>query len=160
MNIITALFLVLITAATASGAPQGVGLGVILGDPTGFTFKTWTGRSTAVDAAAAWSFSGNDAFQLHVDYLINPFYMPKPREVSGRISFYYGIGARLKLQESHNGNRNDNDDLFGVRFPVGFSHILTEAPFEFFAEIAPIVDVVPDTDADFNAAIGARYYFK
>jgi hypothetical protein len=31
---------------------------------------------------------------------------------------------------------------------------------EFFAELVPILDVVPDTDADLNASIGARYYFK
>ncbi len=161
MKKLSILFVLLLTASTASGAQDGIGLGVILGEPTGFTFKTWTSRSTAIDAAAAWSFSENESFQLHADYLINPFSMPKPREITGRIFFYYGIGARLKLRDSDNGRgRNDNDDLIGIRFPVGFSYILAEAPVEFFVELVPIMDIAPDTEADLDAAIGARYYFK
>ena len=32
-------------------------------------------------------------------------------------------------------------------------------PVEFFMELAPVVDLVPDTDADFDAAFGIRFYF-
>ena len=87
MKKVMIFFVFLFAAATASHAQDGIGLGVILGEPTGFTFKTWTSRNTAVDAAAAWSFSENGSFQLHADYLINPFAMPKPRGISGRYSF-------------------------------------------------------------------------
>jgi hypothetical protein len=154
-------FMILLAAAPGFAGQDGIGLGVILGEPTGITFKTWTGSRTAVDAAAAWSFSENDSFQFHADFLIEPFTMPKPQEVKGSISFYYGIGGRIKLEESDNKNsRNENDDVLGIRFPLGFSHLLLSAPVEFFAEIVPILDIVPDTDADMNAAIGARYYFK
>jgi hypothetical protein len=34
---------------------EGFGLGVIVGNPTGLSFKVWTGGSSAFDAAAAWS---------------------------------------------------------------------------------------------------------
>jgi hypothetical protein len=37
---------------------------------------------------------------------------------------------------------------------------MKENPVEFFVEVAPVVDLVPDTDADFEAALGIRYYFK
>lgn len=154
------LTLLLLATGTTSAGTDGIGLGVILGEPTGISFKTWTGGRTAVDAAAAWSFSENDSFQLHADYLIHPFAMPKPREIKGRIWFYYGIGGRLKLKESNGRSRNEDDDLLGIRFPLGFSHLLTTAPVAFFAEFVPILDIAPDTEADLNAAAGARYYFK
>jgi hypothetical protein len=155
------IIMVVLTATPAFAAQKGIGLGVILGEPTGVTFKTWTSSNTAIDAAAAWSFSENDSFQFHADFLIEPFAMPKPQEVRGKISFYYGIGGRIKLEASDNNNsRNENDDVLGIRFPVGFSHLLVSAPVEFFAELVPILDIAPDTDADLNAAIGARYYFK
>jgi hypothetical protein len=154
-------FIVLHTAAPALAAQNGIGLGVIVGEPTGVSFKTWIDSSTAIDAAAAWSFSENDSFQFHLDYLIHPFAMPKPPEIRGTVSFYYGIGGRLKLKESDSGqSRNETDDLVGIRFPLGFSHILPTVPVELFAEIVPILDLAPDTDADVNAAVGARYYFK
>lgn len=155
------LLLYLLFASTASAGQNGLGLGVILGEPTGVSFKTWIDNRTAIDAAAAWSFSENDSFQFHADYLVHLFEMPKPPEVSGRVAFYYGIGGRLKLQESDSRkSRNEKDDLLGIRFPLGFSHNLATEPVEFFAELVPILDIVPDTDADLNAAIGARYYFK
>jgi hypothetical protein len=161
MKKLSMLFAFLLMAGTASGG-QGIGLGVILGEPTGVSFKAWIDNRTAIDAAAAWSFSENDSFQFHTDYLIHPFDMPKPPEVRGAVSFYFGIGGRVKLKDSDSGrnSRNENDDLLGIRFPVGFSHLMAEAPIEFFAELVPVLDVVPDTDADLNAAIGARYYFR
>lgn len=161
MKKIAMIFVFLLMAGTASGGQEGIGLGVILGEPTGVSFKTWIDNRTAIDAAAAWSFSENDSFQFHADYLIHPFDMPKPPEVRGAVSFYFGIGGRFKLKESKSrDSRNENDDLLGIRFPVGFSHLMAEAPVEFFAELVPVLDVVPDTDADLNAAIGARYYFR
>jgi hypothetical protein len=161
MKKIAIVFVLLILTNTASAAQDGIGLGVILGEPTGVTFKTWIDGKTAIDAAAAWSFSGNNAFQLHADYLIHPFDMPKPREVSGKVSFYYGFGGRIKLQESASGkSQEETADLLGIRFPVGFSHVLAKAPVEFFAEIVPVLNIVPDTDVDLDGAIGARYYFK
>jgi len=161
MKKIIILLAFVLLSGTASFAQEGIGLGVILGEPTGVSFKTFVGERTAVDAAAAWSFSGNASFQFHADYLISPFDMPKPPELKSTIAFYYGIGGRLKLKESEGrSSRNDDDDILGIRFPAGFSHILRSAPVEFFAEIVPILDIVPDTDADLNAAIGARYYFK
>jgi hypothetical protein len=33
------------------------------------------------------------------------------------------------------------------------------APFEVFAEIAPVMSLIPDTSVSFDGAIGARYYF-
>lgn len=152
---------ILMPAAAARAGEDGIGLGVILGEPTGLSFKTWTGSRTAIDAAAAWSFSENASFQFHADYLVHPFSVPKPREVSGRVSFYYGIGGRFKSRESSGGPaRNDRDDLFGIRFPLGFSFFPGRTQAELFAEIVPVLDIAPDTDADLNAAIGARYYFK
>ena len=50
-------------------AQDGLGVGVILGEPTGISLKAWTSDKHAVDAAVAWSFSENDSFQFHADYL-------------------------------------------------------------------------------------------
>lgn len=152
--------IILFAAANASAADPGMGFGFILGEPTGLSFKGWLDNKTAIDAAAAWSFSENDSFQFHADYLIHPFHMPKPREIRGPIHFYYGFGGRLKLRSDDGRNaRNDDDDIFGIRFPLGFAHMIANPDIEFFAELVPILDLVPDSDVDINAAIGARFYF-
>ncbi|MEQ9265690.1 MAG: hypothetical protein RLN81_10745, partial [Balneolaceae bacterium] len=69
----------------------------------------------------------------------------------GNLALYYGIGARVLL--------TDNDSVFGARIPLGINYLLADAPIDFFIEIAPIVNVIPDTDADGDGAIGVRFYF-
>ena len=146
--------------ATARGE-NGVGVGVILGEPTGISVKKWIGPERAIDAAAAWSFSENDSFQFHADYLIHQFNVLQPSLEDGRLPFYYGMGGRVKLKSGNNGQgRNDHDALLGIRIPLGLSWLFAKAPVELFIEIVPILDVVPDTVLDINGAIGARYYFR
>ncbi len=140
---------------------NGLGVGVIVGEPTGVSIKKWIGETRAIDAAAAWSFSENGSFQFHADYLFHNFSLLRQNEFSGRLPVYYGIGGRIKIRDANDGNdRNDNDALVGIRIPVGISYLFAEAPVDLFVEIVPIFDVVPDTDLDINAAIGVRYYFR
>lgn len=127
---------------------EGWGLGVILGEPTGISFKTWLNKDRAVDAAAAWSFGGNDAFHIHGDYLFhNRTLLNFDKNM---IPIYYGIGGRLRFQDQ---------SKFGVRFPLGITFFIREAPIDIFLELVPILNLAPSTEFDFNGAIGARYYF-
>ena len=143
------VIITLLTTATAGWSQEeGVGLGVILGEPTGVSFKTWLSKTQAIDAAAAWSFGNKSAFHLHADYLFHNWSLI--RVDRSNIPIYYGIGARLKFED---------DNRFGVRFPVGITFFIREAPIDFFFEIVPILNLAPATDFDLNAAIGARYYF-
>ncbi len=129
-------------------AGQGFGIGVIVGEPTGISFKNWLTTNTAVDGGAAWSFEGKDAFHLHADYL---FHNDKLTEVEkGKLLFYYGLGARLKLQDK---------SRLGVRIPLGVDYLLQETPLDFFLEIVPIMDLVPDTELEFNGGFGVRLFF-
>ncbi|MBP2681688.1 MAG: hypothetical protein H6Q78_1551, partial [Candidatus Krumholzibacteriota bacterium] len=45
------------------------------------------------------------------------------------------------------------------RVPVGLTYIFDGAPLDIFFEIVPILDLIPDTEFDANAAIGIRFYF-
>lgn len=151
---------VLMSAAGVQ-AEEGIGIGVILGEPTGISVKKWIGKDRAIDAAAAWSFSENDSFQIHADYLIHNFGLLQTGNIGGRLPVYFGVGARIKLQNNDNGHgRNDHDALVGVRVPFGISYLFAKVPVDLFAEIVPVLDIVPDTDFDINGAIGARFYFR
>jgi len=142
-------------------AQDGLGLGVIVGEPTGVSLKYWLSDERAFDAAAAWSFSENDSFQVHADYLIHNFDLINPGEVTGKLPVYYGVGGRLKLKNDNDGKgRNDDDALLGIRFPLGITYLFAEAPLDLFIEVVPILDIAPDTDVDINAAIGVRFYFR
>lgn len=128
---------------------EGFGVGIILGEPTGLSFKKWIRPYRAYDVGAAWSFEGKDALHLHMDYLFHNDDFENVDE--GKILVYYGLGARLKLQhESH----------FGIRIPFGLTYLLESAPLDFFFEIVPVMDLAPDTDLFFNGGFGIRLFFK
>ena len=140
---------------------NGLGVGVIVGEPTGVSIKNWISETRAVDAAAAWSFSGKASFQFHADYLIHNFSLLKPKDFKGRLPVYFGVGCRIKLKDANEGKeRNDEDALVGIRIPFGISCLFADTPIDLFAEVVPILDVAPETDLDINAAIGVRFYFR
>jgi len=155
------VMLTVLLFVSGARADDGFGLGVILGEPTGISVKKWISHDNAIDAAAAWSFSENDSFQIHADYLIHNFDVLKSAVPEGRLPVYFGIGGRIKLQNNDNLNRrNDHDALLGVRIPFGISYLFAKAPVDVFAEIVPVLDLIPGTDFDINGAIGARFYFR
>ncbi|UCH66063.1 MAG: hypothetical protein JSW63_02715, partial [Ignavibacterium sp.] len=64
---------------------------------------------------------------------------------------YYGIGARLKFGEE--------DTKLAVRIPVGAAYLFEDAPVDIFLEVVPMLELIPKTKFQFNAALGARYFF-
>lgn len=141
------LFL-LLSHPPASAQPKGLGLGVIIGEPTGISFKKWVNRWQALDGALAWSLGEKDALHLHADYLFHNRRLIHIDKHS--IPFYYGIGGRFRFEDNN---------TFGIRFPLGLTFFLVELPIDLFVEIVPIMNLAPETDLDLNVAIGARYYF-
>ena len=143
------------TLAMSSPAParayqDGFGVGLIAGEPTGLSAKLWLGRNTAIDGAAAWSFSGVDALHLHADFLVHRFDLARVER--GALPAYYGVGGRLKIR--------DQDSQFGVRIPLGLAYLFEATPVDVFLEMVPLVDLVPDTDFELNASVGVRYFFR
>lgn len=159
--IVGIVMIAVVMAASGARADDGFGLGIIVGEPTGISVKKWLGRDRAIDAAAAWSFSENDSFQFHADYLVHNFGLLHTGSVGGRLPLYFGIGGRIKLEGHDNDKgRNSHDALLGARIPLGISYLFAKAPVDLFLEIVPVLDIVPNTDFDINAAIGARFYFR
>lgn len=136
---------------------QGFGIGAIVGEPTGLSVKKWLSEDRAIDAAAAWSFSENDSFQFHADYLFHDLGI-LDTQTAETVSVYAGLGGRVKLNDDEGRGRNVDDDLVGVRVPIGLSYMTGDKRIEAFGEIVPVLDVAPDSDFDINAAIGARVY--
>lgn len=123
-------------------------LGIMIGDPTGISFKNWLGSKTAFDVGAAWSLENRDAINLHADYLWHSYLDVE----KGNLAFYYGIGARALFIENA-------DSRIGARVPLGFNYLFADAPLDLFVEIAPILDLIPDTDLNGDGAFGIRFYF-
>ena len=143
------LVAVILVALIPSPALAGIGVGIIAGEPSGFAFKWWAEDGTAVDAVTGWALGGGD-FYIHGDYLWHR--VIEDLDIGGSVPLYYGIGARLLLRE-------DEDSKIGVRIPIGLDFLIDNGRFDIFVEIAPIFNVIPDTDFSLSGGVGARFYF-
>lgn len=122
------------------------GVGVMFGEPTGVSVKSWNNDRSAFGIGAAWSLGGrNEALHVHADYLMHSWFS----DAEG-LAFYYGIGGRIIFADDPN---------IGVRVPLGLNYVFKEVPFDLFAEAVPIIDFTPDTEFAGNGAVGIRYYF-
>ena len=161
MKRVLVVIVVLAFVLAADAQQEGFGLGVIVGEPTGLSLKKWLNDQDAIDVAAAWSFSENDSFQLHADYLRHNYDLLQAPTLAGQLPVYFGVGARIKFKDANNGKgKNDDDTLVGIRIPLGITYLFVVTPLDIFAEIVPILDIAPKTDLDINAALGIRYYFQ
>jgi len=135
-------------AGLSFGREGDVGLGIILGEPTGLSFKMWTGKTMAFDAGAAWSFVSGGFFQIHGDWLFHNFNLFQVD--TGKMAFYYGFGGRVKFEDQ---------TRLSLRVPVGISYEFEKTSIELFLEVVPMLDILPATEVDIAGGVGFRYYF-
>jgi len=130
---------------------QRLGVGIIIGEPTGGSLKYWFNDTLAIDGAVGWSSHDHTDLYLHSDVLWHNFELIPVSK--GRLPIYIGAGGLFRL-------RDDNrDNQAGVRLPVGVSYMFENAPVDIFAEIAPAVDVTPDVRGELTGGIGIRFWF-
>ena len=148
MRSVYAVVLAGLTLCTVQAQERGIGVGAILGEPIGASFKAWLSDRTAVDAGVAYANWSDEGFQIHSDYLWHNFDWLSAG--SGRLPVYYGLGGRIKFAD---------DTQFGIRAPIGVSYMIDAAPIDVFGEVAPILDVTPGLRVEWSFAVGARYWF-
>ena len=55
--------------------------------------------------------------------------------------------------DDHDGTR------VGLRLVLGLEYLVEAYPMSIFFEVAPIVDVAPETEGSMNGGLGIRYVF-
>lgn len=149
--VIAAFFILKPDAAKAQANPEGgdnFGIGIMIGEPTGLSIKSWNGDQTAFNIGATWSLAEREAIHLHGDFLMHSWFDDVE---TGRLAFYYGIGGRIIFSD---------EAQAGVRVPLGLNYVFPEIPFDLFVEAVPILDLTPDIEFAGNGAVGIRYYFN
>ncbi len=131
---------------------KGLGVGVIIGQPTGFSVKSWLNENNAIDFGLGFSFAKNDSrVHIHADYLWHSFTAIHSTE---KFVLYYGPGLKLKT------GKHNEDAVLGIRGVLGLEWMARTAPIDVFLEVAPVMELVPGTGFNMDAGFGARYYFQ
>ena len=150
-------------AQSRDGGP--LGLGGIVGSPTGPTAKWRAAPTYSFDVAVGIGF-GN-AIHIHADWLYEGFALVKEDPVE--LTWFAGAGGRFAVRDDHdNGKGNDGDDDdeddedldTGPRFPVGLEMKFSSVrQLELFAEVAVGIEVADDTGVFLDGGVGARWFF-
>jgi hypothetical protein len=130
-------------------AKNTFGIGVIVGEPTGLSLKSWLSQRDAFDVALAWDFHPYDMIHVHADYLLHNFSLIPVTQ--GQMPVYFGIGGFVGV--------GDVEPGLGFRIPFGVSYIFSPAPVDVFLELVPALRLITGTHFDFQGGIGVRYWF-
>lgn len=132
----------------------GFELGVILGEPTGVSFRSIIGGSNAIDFQVGWNaqdnkYDKNSNLDIHGAYL---FHKKSEIRIEGyRLPFYFGPGGRIRV---------GGETLIGFKVPLGLYYKFGSNPFSMFIEISPGMNIIPETDLELSGGIGFRYIFS
>lgn len=154
ISILTLMISMLSLGAQAqSYGPQSkkLGVGLQVGEPTGLSAKGYLSSQTAVQLGVGWSFS-DEELTLAGDFIWELYQFNTSGQDTVTVPLYVGAGGKLRLD-------NDDSDVLTARFPIGVAAQWVDHPFEVYLEIAPGMDLVPDTKFDISGVVGARYYF-
>lgn len=160
-----------------------IGVGAVVGSPTGVTAKYRLHPRGSIDAviatAPARPFApGGSALYLHSDYLFEG--KPLVRAKTSTLAWFAGAGGRVSYGRSWktestprgNGNGNGNGNGggtestrstelgLGARVPVGLELRFDKVrPLEVFGETALDIGVVNSRPVGVEIGIGARWFF-
>ena len=153
--------------ATEVGYGRKLGLGFILGDPTGISGKYWVGSTNAIDAglgfanygagfgASCYYDNGNVRrcngyydTSLNVDYLWQSNIVRGPAQ----LDWYIGAGGRVLIF----GGRGFD---IAARAPIGVALMFNNPSFlEVFFELVPALYLAPP-GFTIEGGLGVRFYF-
>lgn len=167
-------------SAHAQSSSSPIGVGWQIGDPSGPTAKLWLSSSNALQATIGWRTSIRDPVYINGYYYYRPAlsygyasldWVHQFRRVVSRsrtvaVGGYVGVGGgvgELPAGRYYDAFGHDYYVSGGtaaeVRVPIGAHLALLRAHFELYAEIVPVVRIVPEPFPNVLADVGGRYYF-
>jgi len=133
----------------SSAAESSLGVGIMVGSPTGISGKYYMSKNMAVDAGLGWSLS-KDVLRLHGDFLFHNYKL-LPKAVDFPLVLYFGGGVKTVFAKEFE---------LGARIPVGVLYDFKKPKIDIFFELVPVLNLIPETSFDFDGAVGARFYFS
>ena len=144
--------------ADSPGGPLGVG--IVLGDPSGFSARYWTTKTHSLDMSLAYSF--DSFFILTGDYKLN--FPHLFRSTGEHLHPYVGLGGAVAFSTDGTTGRGGfygptgSSFGLGLRVPFGIEWILSDSRLGVFLELVPGLGMIPSTFGFFEGGVGIRYY--
>ncbi|MCB9744687.1 MAG: hypothetical protein H6741_26880 [Alphaproteobacteria bacterium] len=142
-------------SAGGGGGASSFGIGIIAGEPTGLSLAFGLNSRNTVQSHLSWSLA-NDRARVSVDYLFTITEFAAP-DVSATFPFYVGLGGVVGADDRR--FWDEASPVLGARVPIGIAMHPNSVPIDVFAELAPVLYLLPGTDFGMEGGIGARFWF-
>lgn len=164
MAVLLLFFAAWTARASQVAVSRKLGIGGMLGSPTGFSLKYFFHKQHAIDFGTGFQWFYDPALGIHVDYKFH-LYLAKPEAFE--LALFFGAGPKLLIWFNDHchyywgGKSHCRESYvgFGVRFPVGVSFHFNKLPLDVFIEAAPVVGFYPWLGVFVDGGAGVRYYF-
>lgn len=160
---LTALLLSSSIAAAApppalEGGAEGLGLGLVLGNPSGLSLAYRPPDAASyLQASAGWNIQ-EETFSFNGDYLYTVTTFASPDDPALTFPVYVGIGGRLRLGQDAAVSEVGRANSFGARIPVGIAFTPQTVAIDVYLELAPTLIVLPETKVRLEGGVGVRVY--
>lgn len=139
----------------SSGGFSTVGVGAVIGDPTGLSLNLFTSASQSIHSIAGWSLGdGKREFTLTSHYTWRRWDFESAKQAA----WFYGLGASIVTLD-----KTDSDNKDGDQFELGPSGTLGLLfdinPMELFLKSNLTLNIVQDTNMTADLMIGVHYNF-
>jgi len=138
------------------GEKGTLGVGIIVGEPTGICAKIYTRDDRAIQLAVGEAFI-SQGFQFDTDYVFHPWIL------QDRDSFVLPayIGPGIRVVDYAGGNNAPSHFAAGLRAVVGLVFDFKNVPLDAFIEVAGVLeyDFSKGAGVGLNLGAGVRYYF-
>lgn len=142
----------IIISSSVKAQNEGIAVGAQLFSPTGINVKATISEKAAITGLVGFNLNEfNNNVSLQANLILSGNNDSFSIE-SGVMRPYYGLGVTLLLWE------NSNNGI-GLRIPLGLEYALEEQPLEVYMDIAPTVNIEPNTAFFLSSSMGLRYFF-
>lgn len=150
MRKLVVVLIALLVGQELVAQPKKLGIGIVLGAPTGFSVKHWNTPTYAIQGAIGGGFNGitiGADFTFHTNAFNN-----------ARLPFYYGPGVFFG-SAGFGGPRYSRGDLaLGGRFIFGIDYLFHDHPFDIAFELGPALLVTPVVGMGIEVGLAFRFY--
>ncbi len=143
-------FILLAVGPQALGQHKKLGVGVVIGAPTGLTVKYWYSSEEALQGYVGGGFGG---VTLGADYLFHSNAFKNPD-----VPFYYGPGAFIGSSNVGGPKFGSNQMGLGIRVMFGADYLFPKHPFDIAFEIGPALLLSPVVGVGLEAGLAFRFY--
>lgn len=117
------------------------GVGAVLGAPTGLSANYFFKDEHVLHSTLAYKLDGKSEMQISSHYVWRKHYQS--------LNWFYGAGGKILF----------NDFRAGPSASLGAYHDFKEAPVEVFIKSALTLNIISETNSDFDLMAGIHYQF-